>query len=117
MRTMLSALWCESQIFAQPPAHHQRVMLVVDLALALFIPVLRRDHIHLHSHRCHPACGLIPKTPRLVAHHHLLGQIQLLAQPQKKDHRLKLLCWLRVALIDLSHHPVVPQVHVDPNLD
>ena len=30
---------------------------------------------------------------------------------------MKLLCGLRMTLIDLAHHPVVPPVHVDPNLD
>ena len=46
------------KVFAQSPADHLRVVLVIDLALALLIPVLRRDcgvllahsatHDHLH---------------------------------------------------------------------
>ena len=92
-------------------------MLVVDLLLALLIPVLRRDHIHLRSHLLHPARRLIPKAARLIAHHHLLGHSQLLAQPQGEAHPIKPRRGLWVALIDLTHHPVVPLVHVDRNLD
>ena len=39
-----------------------RLVIVVDLALALLIPILRRSHIDLHSHRLHPARRLISKA-------------------------------------------------------
>ena len=67
-----------SQVFAQPPTHHQRIVLVVDLTLALLIPVLRRDHVDLHPQPLHPARRLIPKAARLVTDHHPLSQPQLL---------------------------------------
>ena len=106
-----------TEVFAQAPTHHLRVVFVVDLPLALLIPVLRRDHIDLHSHRLHPARPLIPKATRLVAHHHSLGYPLLLCQPTTKNLRMKSLRRLRLTVIDLAHHPVVPPVHVDPYLD
>ena len=105
------------KIFAEPPAHHLRVELVVDLALALLIPVLRRNHVNFRPHCLHAPCRLIPKAARLVANHHPLCQLPLFFQPVVKCLRRKLLCRLRCAVINLPHHPIVPQVHVDCNLD
>jgi hypothetical protein len=105
------------KIFAEPQAHHLRVELVVDLVLALLIPVLRRDHVNFRSHRLHAPGRLIPKAARLVAYHHPIGQMTLLLQPGVKGLGRKLLCRLRPPLIDLPHHPIAPQVHVDRNLD
>ena len=46
MRTTRERLTMPTKIFAEPSAHHLRVELVVDLALALLIPVLRRNHVN-----------------------------------------------------------------------
>lgn len=106
-----------SEVFAQPSADHQGIVLVVDLTLALLIPILRRDHLDLHPHRFHPARRLIPKAARLLADHHPLGSTPLLFQPAIKCLRSKSLRRLRLTRLDLADHPVIPQVHGDRNLD
>jgi hypothetical protein len=106
-----------TEVFAQPPTHHLRVVLVIDLTLALLIPILRRNHIDLHPHGLHLPRRLIPKTARFVAHHYSLSQAPLLLQPPKKSLGTKLLRGLRSAPLDLAHHPVALRVHVDRDLD
>src|SRR5207237_8841121 len=99
-----------------PPAHHARIGLVIDLFLALFIPVLRRDHLHFHPHRLHPSRWLVAKAARFVAHHHPLRPGLFLFQPLIEPRRFKPLCWLHHRVILLSHHPKTLQVHVDRDL-
>ena len=104
------------QIFAQPPAHHRRIPLVINLPLALLIPALRRDHIDLYSHPLDPTRRLVAEATRFVAERHLLGLLFLFFQPAVKTRRLKPLCRLHRPVIHLAHHPKTLQVHVDGNL-
>jgi hypothetical protein len=67
-----------TEVFAQPPTHHLRVVFVIDLMLALFIPILRSNPRDLHPQRFHRPRRLIPKASRLLAPHHSLTQPPLL---------------------------------------
>src|SRR5204863_7835283 len=94
------------QVFAQSPTHHCCVVLVVDLPLALLIPILRCNHVHFHPHRLHPTRRFVPETSSFVTNYDPAGLSLLLLQPAVKTHRLKPLGRLYHRMIQLPYHPV-----------
>ena len=76
-----------AQIIAQAPAHHARVELVIDLALALFVPILRRNQEHLGAELLHAPRRLVAEAARFVADDDAACLSDLLLQPTDKTSR------------------------------
>ena len=59
----------------------------------------------------------VTKRPGFVAGEHLLGQRELLGDPQQELNRPKALRRLRRASVDDAHHHVAIQMHINPQLN